>query len=138
MIVWAGVVGALIGWVFTDFETYGLVIGGLIGLVAGLGLQRGVHTEVAKATRALQDQIDSLTAQGLAEIGRSAMPTPIPPAVDVAVPTAKRAAAEETSAAALGQLGQKRSRSALVRAWRSASSSSSRSVTRCCNSLICF
>lgn len=96
MIVWAGIVGALIGWVFTDFETYGLVIGGLIGLVAGLGLRRGVRIEVAKATRALQDQIDSLTARGLVEIGRSATPTPVPPAVDVAVPTAKRAPAEET------------------------------------------
>lgn len=96
MIVWAGIVGALIGWVFTDFETYGLVIGGLIGLVAGLVLRRGVRIEVAKATQALQDQIDSLTARGLVEIGRLATPTPVPPAVDVAVPTAKRAAAEET------------------------------------------
>ncbi|RYD27013.1 MAG: hypothetical protein EOP89_05750, partial [Lysobacteraceae bacterium] len=67
MIVWAGIVGALIGWVFTNFETYGLVIGGLMGLVAGLGLRRGVRVEVAKATQALQDQIDSLTARGLAE-----------------------------------------------------------------------
>lgn len=96
MIVWAGIVGALIGWVFVDFETYGLVIGGLIGLVAGLALRRGVRIEVARATRALQDQIDSLIAQGLAEIGRPAVPVPTPPAADVALPPATRAAAEET------------------------------------------
>ncbi len=96
MIVWAGIVGALIGWVFADLETYGLLIGGLIGLVAGLGLRRGVRIEVARATQALQDQIDSLIARGPAEVVRSAAQTPTPPAAAVALPPEARAAAEET------------------------------------------
>ncbi len=76
IIDWAGIVGALAGSVFTDFQTYGLVIGGgVIGLVAGLGLRRGVRIEVEQATRALQDQIDSPIARGPAEIGRSVAPT---------------------------------------------------------------
>lgn len=96
MIVWAGIVGALAGWVFTDFQTYGLVIGGLIGFVAGLGLRRGIRIEVAQATRALQDQIDSLIARDPAEIGRSAVPTQESPAADGVLSPASRAAGEET------------------------------------------
>lgn len=76
MIVWAGIIGALIGWVFADFESYGLMIGGLIGLVAGLGLRNSVRSEVAKATRALQDQIDMLIARGPADSATSVPPRP--------------------------------------------------------------
>ncbi|KQN33529.1 DUF2339 domain-containing protein [Sphingomonas sp. Leaf38] len=93
MIVWAGIVGALIGWLFADLETYGLVIGGLIGLVVGVGLRHSVRTEVARATRALQDQIDSLTARGPSERGRSAAPAP--PVTDVGLSSTARAAADE-------------------------------------------
>ncbi len=89
MIVWAGIIGALIGWIFANFETWGMILGGLIGLVAGLGLRRGVRSEVAQATRTLQDQIDALIARGATESARPV--EPIQALVDVAPPPAPRA-----------------------------------------------
>ncbi|MFC3579488.1 DUF2339 domain-containing protein [Sphingomonas hylomeconis] len=62
MVLWTAIIAAIAGWCMSDFETYGFVLGGLIGLVAGWGLRRTVRAEIAVQTRELQAQIDALLA----------------------------------------------------------------------------
>ena len=77
MIWWIGVLGALIGWCLADFESYGFLLGGSFGVVAGWIMRRSVRAEVLKATAALQAQVDLLLARESA--------APLPPAPEVAV-----------------------------------------------------
>ncbi|MBC8057159.1 MAG: hypothetical protein H7Y61_11345 [Rhizobiales bacterium] len=49
MILWAGVCGALAGWVVAEFDTVGLMLGALLGALAGLGLRSAVRKEIARA-----------------------------------------------------------------------------------------
>jgi uncharacterized membrane protein len=49
MILWAAVAGALLGWALADFETFGLVFGGLVGALMGRWLRSIVREEIALA-----------------------------------------------------------------------------------------
>lgn len=63
MVLWIGALGALIGWSLVDFEGFGLIVGGLLGILAGWILRSGVRAEVARTTGNLQAQIDLLLAR---------------------------------------------------------------------------
>lgn len=63
MILWAGVLGTIVGWSLADSASLGFILGGLFGMVAGWFMQRGIRAEVATATGALQEQIDGLLAR---------------------------------------------------------------------------
>lgn len=76
MVLWIGIIGALTGWLLSQFASYGFVIGGLIGLALGQALRTAIRKEIAAATDPLQAQIDLLLA------GRSAAQAP----VEVALP----------------------------------------------------
>ncbi|TRW15019.1 DUF2339 domain-containing protein [Glacieibacterium frigidum] len=52
MIVWAGVCGAVAGWVLAEFDQIGLLLGALFGALAGLGLRTAVRKEIARAIEA--------------------------------------------------------------------------------------
>lgn len=52
MILWASICGALSGWVIAEFEGFGLLLGGLLGALAGLGLRSAVRKEIARAIAA--------------------------------------------------------------------------------------
>jgi uncharacterized membrane protein len=57
MIWWAAVAGALIGWLSSEFELFGLVLGGMLGAGMGTWLNSEVRREVGEAVRrALADQ----------------------------------------------------------------------------------
>lgn len=62
MIVWGGVVGALIGWSLADFESFGLYLGMLAGVIFGWGLRRSVRAEIANAAQMLRGQLDEALA----------------------------------------------------------------------------
>ncbi len=65
MIFWIGALGALIGWSLVDFDGFGFIFGGLLGMLAGWMLRRVVRAEVTRATETLQAQIDLLAARGV-------------------------------------------------------------------------
>lgn len=47
MRVWGCLWGAVLGWGMADFEFYGMAMGALLGLLAGLTLRRAIHAEMA-------------------------------------------------------------------------------------------
>ena len=49
MRLWGATCGALLGWLAADFEPFGLIVGGLFGLLAGLWLHSSVEG-LARAT----------------------------------------------------------------------------------------
>ncbi len=55
MKLWGAVFGALTGWLSVDFELSGLVIGGCIGLLAGLWLEAIVRREVVTGLKRIVD-----------------------------------------------------------------------------------
>ena len=55
MKIWGGIFGALIGLVFGDFEVFGLVFGGFLGLLAGLWLEAIVRREVVTGLKRIVD-----------------------------------------------------------------------------------
>jgi uncharacterized membrane protein len=89
MILWIGALGGLIGWSLVDFDGFGLIIGGFLGILAGWIVRSGVRAEVAKASETLQAQIDLLLARG-ATVPRSATTETVAPrpaaSVTVAAP----------------------------------------------------
>ncbi|MFA5965392.1 MAG: DUF2339 domain-containing protein [Sphingomonas sp.] len=60
MILWGVLVGALLGWIMADFESWGFVAGAILGTGAGAWLALAVRAHVARATRALRDEIAEL------------------------------------------------------------------------------
>lgn len=102
MVLWVAIVAALAGWIWSDFETFGLVIGGLLGLGLGWLLRKAVRAEIAEATAALRDQVDMLLAARFAaeeSVERPAAPVvrsaPRAPARVVAEPLAAPLASAE-------------------------------------------
>ena len=55
MKLWGAVFGALIGWLASDFEFFGLVIGGFLGLLAGIWLETIVRREVVTGLKRIVD-----------------------------------------------------------------------------------
>lgn len=108
MKLWGATFGALFGWAIADFEVYGLVLGGLVGLVAGVWLQAAVEG-VAKATlkRIVDAELKDYIAHQieLALAAREGAPqqsasAPSPAASSATVPATRRTAAQEAIPAA--------------------------------------
>ncbi|MFS0774031.1 DUF2339 domain-containing protein [Sphingomonas sp. 1P08PE] len=62
MILWSAIFMAAIGWIFSEFEEYGFVLGGIAGAVFGWGVRKAVRAEIERATAALRAQLDALRA----------------------------------------------------------------------------
>lgn len=72
MILWGALVGALLGWIWCDFESFGLLLGGLPGALGGLGLRSVVRREIADRTAGLRAELEALQAWHAPEV--SSMP----------------------------------------------------------------
>lgn len=100
MRLWGATCGALLGWLAADFEPYGLIVGGLFGLLAGLWLHGSVEG-LARATlkrivdAELKDYIAQQIEQALAARAVAPPPAPATPAPQASVPATRRAAAKE-------------------------------------------
>lgn len=94
MIFWIGVLGAVVGWCLGDFEEFGFILGGILGIAMGWIVRRSLRAEVAKATAGLQAQIDMLLASGVA--------VPFPTEADVMAPARERPVFQAESAAPVG------------------------------------
>ena len=76
MIFWSAIFMAAIGWVFSGFEEYSFILGGIAGTIFGGGARKTVRVEIERATAALQVQLDALDASlALAPV---AQPEPVP------------------------------------------------------------
>ena len=76
MVMWAAIVGALLGWIVCEFESYGLLLGAIPGALVGLILRGAVRREIARATAELRAQVAGL----MAAAGRNVAPVAdIPP-----------------------------------------------------------
>ncbi|CAN5478456.1 DUF2339 domain-containing protein [soil metagenome] len=95
MILWGVLVGALIGWIMADFESWGFVAGAILGTGAGAWLMLVVRAQIARATRTLRDEIAELrnmrTAPAVAERAPVAE-APSEPAPSIVRPPAAMAA----------------------------------------------
>lgn len=69
MTLWAVIIGALFGWIAGDFEGLGLLAGGIVGLLAGKGIERGIRAEVARELEPLRAIVERLAAERLAAAG---------------------------------------------------------------------
>lgn len=99
MLIWAGMIGAIAGWLLTDFGGYGFVVGGALGLTAGWVLRNMVRAAIAAATEPLQAQIDLLSARRGPDTIEAAPPSlPVPAAAPA--PIAPAPSAPATSAPA--------------------------------------
>ncbi|HEU0044823.1 DUF2339 domain-containing protein [Sphingomonas sp.] len=67
MVIWAALVGAFIGWLWSDFEDYGVLLGGICGALAGLGLRTAVRAEVSRTIEAWHAGVPSISPRPLAE-----------------------------------------------------------------------
>ncbi|QNA82697.1 DUF2339 domain-containing protein [Sphingomonas sp. So64.6b] len=93
MIFTVAIIGAIAGWIFAELETYGLVIGGMIGALAGLAMRFAVRHEIAKATAGLHMQIDVLRAAVKDASAPNVRPDPTAAAEPVATPSQRPVAA---------------------------------------------
>lgn len=94
LVIWGIAVGALLGWAFADFESWGFMLGGVVGLFGGLWLRSAIRSEVrheiAAASEALTAQFGAAPAAVPAqpmpfEAAAVAAPEPVlPPAAAVA------------------------------------------------------
>ena len=71
MVIWGMLVGAFIGWIWCDFEGFGVLLGGIPGALAGLALRSIVRREIAERVFGLQVELEALRA--------SATPAPFAP-----------------------------------------------------------
>ncbi len=55
MKLWGSIFGALAGWVLADLEIFGLVVGGFLGLLAGIWLESIVRREVVTGLKRIVD-----------------------------------------------------------------------------------
>ena len=62
MVIWAALVGAFIGWIWSDFEGYGAFLGALVGAIAGVGLRKAVRAEIRRMFAQLQSSAPDLSA----------------------------------------------------------------------------
>jgi uncharacterized membrane protein len=62
MVLWAGILGAIIGWILADFESFGFFGGGILGLLAGWTFRKAVRAEIAAVTAPLEAKIQALLA----------------------------------------------------------------------------
>jgi uncharacterized membrane protein len=53
MVIWAALVGAFAGWLWTELDGFGALLGGIVGAVAGLGLRKAVRAEIERALAGL-------------------------------------------------------------------------------------
>ncbi|MGY4398768.1 putative membrane protein [Sphingomonas sp. UYAg733] len=98
MIFTVAIIGAIAGWIFAELETYGLVIGGMIGALAGLAMRFAVRREIATATAGLRAQIDVLRAAVRDGLAPEARPGPRSPNELIATPGVRPAAAVSAAA----------------------------------------
>jgi uncharacterized membrane protein len=97
MMFWMAIAGALAGWAAADLDTFGLVAGGLLGLIVGWGVRRAIRAEVRAAVAPLQAEIAGLrAAHAPASVtaesspsGTRAAPEHAPSPRQAAVPTAR-------------------------------------------------
>lgn len=92
MLFWVAAAGALIGWAAADLAAFGMVAGGLLGLIFGWGIRRSiraeVQAEVRAEVRAAVAQLDALPAGSAAAsiperaIAAAARLVPAPPRPD--------------------------------------------------------
>lgn len=74
LIVWAAVAGALLCWVYADFEFAGFFVGGLFGGLMGLWLRSALRDEIAAAVNNVLD--DRLEAARRLRAEPAPMPAP--------------------------------------------------------------
>src|SRR4051812_39568935 len=87
MIIWSALVGAFIGWVLSGFESWGAMLGGVPGALAGLGLRAAVRSEIGRGIERLRLELpmpDAAPAQPPVEV----LDTPPPARIIVARPAA--------------------------------------------------
>ena len=84
MILWSALLAALVGWALVGFGEHGLILGGIVGALAGWGGRKLIRAEVAEAIAPLQAQIDLLTTR-LHERGEG-VPAPVPVPVPAPAP----------------------------------------------------
>ncbi len=82
MTFWGALVGALLGWIWSDFESFGLLLGGLPGALGGLSLRSIVRREIADRTAGLRSELETLRASRAPKV-------PMVPAVEAA-PSSQR------------------------------------------------
>lgn len=97
MKLWGAVFGGLFGWAMAEFEVYGLVLGGIVGLVAGFwadsavrGIARDTLKQIVDAE--LKDYIARQIAAALEARGTAPAAPPVAEAAEAPVRAAARAA----------------------------------------------
>ena len=87
MLVWSAVFGAFAGWLVSELEGWGFVLGGILGLLGGWIFRRAVRAEIANAITAIEDRLgarfdalDTQAAQMSRDMARPAPTTPLPAA----------------------------------------------------------
>lgn len=85
MVLWVIAAAALIGWALSDFEEYGLILGGIFGTPMGFWLRAAIRGEIARAV-----------AQGESPAAAHAEWTPPPPLAAAPVEPARREAVADT------------------------------------------
>ncbi len=76
MVIWAAAVGAFLGWLWVEFELWGVILGGLFGSAAGWALRRAVRAEVEATVARLAAEL--APARNLEVVNEVAVP-PSPP-----------------------------------------------------------
>ena len=82
MVIWGALVGAFIGWIWCNFEGFGVLLGGVPGALAGLALRSVVRREIAERVFGLQVELEALRASIMQAppSGEPARPERQPPA----------------------------------------------------------
>ena len=65
MVIWAAVMGAVIGWFWAGIDQLGLLAGGVLGALAGVGLRAAVRAEVAQAVERLRVDLSSAASPAI-------------------------------------------------------------------------
>lgn len=92
MVIWGVLVGAFVGWIWCDFEGFGVLLGGIPGALAGLALRSIVRREIAERLFGLEVELEALRTLALRTppTAEPAQPErqPRAPAVPVSQPAA--------------------------------------------------
>lgn len=76
MVIWATLVGAFIGWIWSEFEGFGAVLGTIFGALAGAGLRKAVRAEIQRALAQLAPDALMLREQASTELFAQRSPAP--------------------------------------------------------------